>query len=128
MKRGRGSEDLPSPSLDDPLTYALEPQRMAAELKKYKFLPWRWREWYRRRRIIEVRRELSSFAEDPRAYARETGRMAEELQNYTFPPWRWRKWQRRRRIIERRLAYLRRVARLMKRDCPNRDRMGARNP
>jgi len=44
-----------APPTEDPLAYAEETRRLAAALPEYIFPPWRWPEWYRRRRIVQQR-------------------------------------------------------------------------
>jgi hypothetical protein len=39
----------------DPLANAEETRRLAEELDDHVFPPWRWRGWFRRRRVIEER-------------------------------------------------------------------------
>lgn len=42
-------------SPDARLAYAQETHRLALELWDYIFPPWRWPEWFRRRRVIRAR-------------------------------------------------------------------------
>jgi hypothetical protein len=48
-------EDRAPEFVRDPLAYAQETHRLAEELDHYIFPPWRWRGWYRRRRVVEER-------------------------------------------------------------------------
>jgi hypothetical protein len=49
------SEDQVPEFVRDPLAYAEETRRLAEELDRHVFPPWRWPGWYRRRRVIEER-------------------------------------------------------------------------
>ncbi len=49
------SEEQVPEFVEDPLAYAEETRRLAAELDHHVFPPWRWPGWYRRRRVIEER-------------------------------------------------------------------------
>ena len=64
------SEERLPDFVEDRLAYAEETRRMAEELQHHVFPPWRWRGWYRRRRVIEER--LSNL--------RVLGRMIDESQ------------------------------------------------
>jgi hypothetical protein len=52
---GSSEEQVLPEWVEDPLAYAEETHRLAAELDHHLFPPWRWPGWYRRRRVIEER-------------------------------------------------------------------------